>query len=80
LTGLPTATQPQVRLTREGEQIFRVWLDDEHVGTVVATADGWTARLAPPRDSRWAWAAPQRRDAVAGLITHLWDRDKKARP
>ena len=59
----------RVRLTREGEGIYRIRIADTLVGWVVSYADGWTARL--QADSRWAWSAPFRRQAVDGLVRHL---------
>lgn len=64
-------TRPRVRLAREGESIYRIWVDGVRVGSVAGHAEGWTGRLLPPRDARWAWQAPRRRDAVSQLVRHV---------
>lgn len=65
----------RVRLDREGDGIYRIYRGGVKVGTVVRLDDtsdgGWVARLMAPRDWRWAWAAPTRRQAVGGLVRHL---------
>lgn len=56
-----------------GEGFYGVFVDGVRVGVVVAQFDSWAATLLgfDRRPTQWAWTAPTRRDALAGLLRHL---------
>ena len=55
---------------------YHVWDGPVRIGVVLSNYDTWTARPCTDLDVKrqWAWVAPTRRQALAGLYAWLEER------